>query len=64
MRRNTSLRQRLTAIGLLGIPLLTFPMLSLPNGEVAGIPASYLYLFGVWTLLIGLAAVVAERRGR
>lgn len=64
MRRNTSLRQRLTAIGLLGIPLLTFPMLSLPNGEVAGIPASYLYLFGVWTLLIGLAAAVAERRGR
>ena len=64
MRRNTSLRQRLTATGLLGIPLLTFPMLSLPNGEVAGIPASYLYLFGVWTLLIGLAAVVAERRGR
>ena len=64
MRRNTSLRQRLAAIGLLGVPLLTFPMLSLPNGEVAGIPASYLYLFGVWTLLIGLAAVVAERRGR
>ena len=64
MRRNTSLRQRLTAIGLLGIPLLTFPMLSLPNGELAGIPASYVYLFGVWTLLIGLAAVVAERRGR
>jgi hypothetical protein len=64
MRRNTSLRQRLAAIGLLGIPLLTFPMLSLPNGELAGIPASYLYLFGVWTLLIGLAAVVAERRGR
>jgi hypothetical protein len=64
MRRNTSLRQRLAAIGLLGIPLLTFPMLSLPNGELAGIPASYVYLFGVWTLLIGLAAVVAERRGR
>ena len=64
MRRNTSLRQRLAAIGLLGIPLLTFPMLSLPNGELAGIPASYLYLFGVWTLLIGLAAAVAERRGR
>jgi hypothetical protein len=64
MRRNTSLRQRLAAIGLLGVPLLTFPMLSLPNGELAGIPASYLYLFGVWTLLIGLAAAVAERRGR
>ena len=64
MRRANSLRQRLAAIGLLGIPLLTFPMLSLPSGELAGIPASYLYLFGVWTLLIALAAVIAERRGR
>ena len=62
MRRANSLRQRLAAISLLGIPLLTFPMLSLPNGELGGIPASYLYLFGVWTLLIVLAAMIAERR--
>jgi hypothetical protein len=64
MRRANPLRQRLAALGLLGIPLLTYPMLGLPNGELAGIPASYLYLFGVWTLLIVLAAAVAERRGR
>jgi hypothetical protein len=64
MRRANPLRQRLAAIGLLGVPLLTFPMLSLPNGELGGIPASYLYLFGVWALLIVLAATVAERRGR
>lgn len=64
MKRASPLRQRLTAIGLLGVPLLTYPMLSLPNGELGGIPASYIYLFGVWTLLIVLAAMVAERRGR
>jgi hypothetical protein len=46
----------------LGLPLLTFPLLSLPDGSLGGIPATYLYLFGVWAGLIGLAARVAERR--
>ena len=64
MKRANPMRQRLAALGLLGIPLLTYPLLSLPTGEIAGIPASYLYLFGVWTLLIALAAAVAERRGK
>ncbi|MBP5997832.1 MAG: hypothetical protein KA535_07775 [Azonexus sp.] len=64
MKRANPMRQRLAALGLLGIPLLTYPLLSLPTGEIAGIPASYLYLFGVWTLLIALAAMVAERRGK
>ena len=54
----------LAALGLLGVPLLTYPLLSLPQGEIAGIPAPYLYLFGMWTLLIVLAAVIAERRGK
>jgi hypothetical protein len=62
MKRASPMRQRLGALGLLGIPLLTYPVLSLPAGEVGGIPAGYLYLFGVWTGLILLAAVVAERR--
>ena len=64
MKRANPMRQRLTALGLLGIPLLTYPLLSLPTGDIAGIPAPYLYLFGVWTLLIVLAAMVAERRGK
>ncbi|PKO48719.1 MAG: hypothetical protein CVU31_04475 [Betaproteobacteria bacterium HGW-Betaproteobacteria-4] len=38
-------------------------MPSLPGGEWSGIPATYLYLFGVWAGLIALAAWVAERRG-
>ena len=62
MKRASPLRQRLSALGLLGVPLLTYPLVSLPTGNIAGIPAPYLYLFGVWILLIVLAAVVSERR--
>ena len=63
MKRLNPLRQRLAALGLLAIPLLTFPMLGLPTGDWDGIPASFLYLFGVWTGIIVLAAGAAERRG-
>ncbi len=64
MKRASPTRQRLAALGLLGIPLFTYPLLSLPDGGVNGIPASWLYLFGVWSGLIALAAWVAERRGK
>ncbi len=64
MKRASPVRQRLAALGLLGMPLLSFPLLSLPGGSLAGIPASYLYLFGVWALLILLAARVAEQRSK
>jgi hypothetical protein len=64
MKRSSPRRQRLAALGLLGLPLLTYPLLGLPNGQLAGIPAIYLYLFGVWAGLIVLAAVVAERGGK
>ena len=57
-------RQRLAAISLLGLPLLTYPMLSLPTGSIADIPAAFIYLFGVWAGLIALAAWVADRRGK
>jgi len=50
-------------LGLLGVPLFTFPLLGLPGGELGGTPVIFLYLFGVWAGLIGLAAWVAERRG-
>jgi hypothetical protein len=62
MKRANPRRQRLAALGLLGIPLLSFPLLSLPQGEWAGLPAPYLYLFGVWALLVALAAAIAEGR--
>ncbi|WP_298392983.1 hypothetical protein [uncultured Azonexus sp.] len=62
MKRGSPTRQRLAALALLGIPLLTFPVLGLPQGELAGMPATVLYLFGVWGGLIVLAASIAERR--
>ena len=64
MKKANPTRQRLAALGLLGVPLLTNPLLNLPSGEWGGIPATYLYLFGVWAGLIALAAWVAERRGK
>ena len=62
MKQASPTRQRLTALGLLGIPLLTYPLLSLPTGEWLGLPAPYLYLIGVWSSLIALAAWVTERK--
>ena len=64
MKRASPTRQRLAALGLLGIPLLTYPLIALPDGNLAGLPASYLYLFGVWAGLIAMAALVAERQGK
>ena len=64
MRRASPVRQRLAAVGLLGAALLTYPMLGLPSGMFFGIPGSYLYVFGVWAGLVGLAAWVAERQGK
>ncbi len=64
MKRLSPVRQRLGALALFGVPLLSFPVLGLPHGEVAGIPAIFLYLFGVWGVLILLAARVAERQGK
>jgi len=64
VKRGSPTRQRLSALALLGIPLLSFPVLGLPQGEIAGIPAIFLYLFGVWAGLILLAARIAERRSK
>jgi hypothetical protein len=63
MKRTSLFRQRLAAIGLFGLPLLTYPLLGLPEGQWVGLPALFVYLFGVWALLIALAACVAERKG-
>ena len=64
MKRASPTRQRLTALGLLGLPLLTFPILSLPSGQWLGLPAPYVYLFGVWSGLIAAAAWIAERKDK
>ncbi|MDD2885923.1 MAG: hypothetical protein PHT48_12885 [Dechloromonas sp.] len=64
MKNANPARQRLVALGLLGIPLLSYPVLGLPQGDWLGLPAIFVYLFGVWGGLIAGAAWLAERQGR
>jgi hypothetical protein len=55
--------QRLAALFLLGFLLLNYPLLDLAGpGRVWGIPILYVYVFAVWALLIGLMALVVEKR--
>jgi len=56
--------QRLVALFLLGFLLLNYPLLNLfaGSGLVLGIPVLYAYVFTVWALLIGLMALVVEKR--
>ena len=54
---------RLVAVFLLGVLLFNYPLLALFNRTVLilGVPLLYAYIFAVWALLIGLAALVVER---
>ena len=56
--------QRLAALFLLGFLLFNYPLLTLLAGSihVFGIPMLYFYVFAVWALLIGLMALVIEKR--
>lgn len=64
MQRSDITGQRLVVIVLLGCVLFNYPVLSLFSkpGAWLGIPVLYLYVFGAWALLVGLAAYVIERR--
>ena len=59
MTRDSKKNKRLVALFLLGCVLLNFPILSLVNTErlVLGLPLLYVYIFGVWCLLIALTAL-------
>jgi hypothetical protein len=63
MKRSGKTGQRLAAIFMMGCVLLNFPILFLfaRHGEIAGIPLLFAYVFGAWSLLIGLMAFVVER---
>jgi hypothetical protein len=63
MRRSGTTGQRLVAIFLMGGALLNYPILFLfaRPSDLAGLPLLYVYVFGVWILLIGLMALVIER---
>ena len=56
MTPDSIINKRLAALFLLGCVLFNYPILSLVNvtALVLGIPLLYLYLFTVWTMLIGL----------
>ena len=55
--------KRLVALYLFGFVLLNYPILSLLNISITvfGFPLLYIYIFGVWGLLILLAALVVSR---
>jgi len=56
--------QRLVALCLLGLLLFNYPLLAVFNvpGMLFGIPVLYVYFFVAWAALIGLMALVIERR--
>ena len=57
--------QRLLALFVLGWLLLSFPLLGLWDREVVvfGMPLLPAAIFGVWVVLIGAIAWIAERGG-
>jgi len=65
MNRPSIKGQRLVALFLLGFLLFNYPLLTLFVGpaHVWGIPLLYVYVFAVWAALIGLMALVVEKRG-
>lgn len=63
MKRSGMTGERLVATFMLGCVLLNYPVLFLfaRRDTVGGIPLVYVYLFGVWILLIAILALVVER---
>ncbi len=60
MTRDSKINKRLVALFLFGFVLLNYPILSLFNLEILifGLPLLYVYIFGIWCLLIGLTTLV------
>ena len=59
MTRDSKKNKRLVALFLLGCVLFNYPILSLVNLKtlIFGLPLLYVYIFGVWCLLIVLTAL-------
>lgn len=64
MIRPSMTGQRLAALFLLGCLLFNYPILYLfsGGGDVLGVPLLYAFVFVSWGALIGLMALVIERR--
>jgi hypothetical protein len=58
-----SARRRDRLVGLFAVGMVAFnpPLLNLFHGTVFGWPVLYVYIFGVWALLIAALALVLER---
>ncbi len=63
MKRSGRTGQRLAGLFAMGCVLFNYPILFLfaRRGDVLGIPLLVAYVFGAWSLLIGLMAFVVER---
>lgn len=61
-----ALREKLVALFALGLLLFSPPLLLLFNSpnEYLGFPILYLYLFGIWAMLVALVATMAHSRKR
>jgi hypothetical protein len=64
MTRESKLNKRLITLFLFGCVLFNYPILSLFNLEIPifGLPLLLVYIFGIWCLLIGLAALATMSR--
>ena len=64
MNQSNTKMQRLAVIFVLGNLLFNYPLLALFNRAImlGGIPLLYVYVFVAWALLIGLLALVIERK--
>lgn len=62
--RGEGIGDRLIALFLFGVLLLTPPLMAIFNVNylILGIPLLYLYLFGAWILLVGLLTLVLRPR--
>ena len=62
MRSQEKRNERIVVLAIVGMLALNYPWLSLfsKNILVFGIPLLYLYLFGLWALLILLAGLIIE----
>jgi hypothetical protein len=60
------LGDRLIALFLFGCVAINPPLLAVFRNDllVAGIPFLFLYIFGVWAVLIAALALIVERRRR
>ncbi|MBW2411244.1 MAG: hypothetical protein JRF72_15710 [Deltaproteobacteria bacterium] len=63
MTQENKKSKRLVALFLFGFVFLNYPILSLFNINITvfGLPLLFIYIFGVWGLLIFLAALVVGR---